>query len=398
MICSIRTLIGSARELIGWARKPTGGKPGSGARFAVQALALTLAAAAACAAAPTEIRFVSIAPEGTPWSEQMTAMKNRVEKESGGRLVFKLYLGGQLGGEVETLRSLQRGRIQAWGGSVGALAGMVPELQLLELPYLFHTLEEADQVLDEVLFKPYADLMSKKGLVLQSWNENGWRHIGSKDKPVLTPGEAKGLKVRSQPSPIHLRMWKALGANPVAISVPEVLTSLQTGVVDGFDNSPLFTTATSWHTAIKHYVLTQHMYQPGAVVFNKAFVDKLPEDLRRILMGDAKAEAATGRTGVRAMEAEVLKLMETEGVKVHTLSAAEREAFAKMLEPLHDEFAKTVGVDLLAKTRKALADHRAKAKAASKPVETPSGVTGKPMPKAPFPKTPAPPTPPAPKK
>ena len=325
----------------------------------IRIAALALLSAAAIAAGPVEVRFVSIAPEGTPWSEQMTAMKNRVEKESGGRIQFKLYLGGQLGGEVETLRSLQRGRVQAWGGSVGALAGLVPELQLLELPYLFRTLDEADYVLDEVLFAPYADLMAKKGLALQSWNENGWRHIGSKEKPILAPADAKGLKVRSQPSPIHLRMWKALGANPVAISVPEVLTSLQTGVVDAFDNSPLFTTATSWHTAIKHFALTQHMYQPGALVFNKGFLDKLPEDLRKILLGDAKAEAIAGRTGVRALEPEVLKLMESEGVKVYRLDAAQRQAFAAVLEPVHAEFAKTVGADLLSKAKAALAKYRA---------------------------------------
>ncbi|MDB5106423.1 MAG: C4-dicarboxylate transporter substrate-binding protein [Fibrobacteres bacterium] len=346
--------------------------------FAALLIAAALACSVSTAAAPIEIRFVSIAPEGTPWSEQMTAMKNRVEKESGGRLVFKLYLGGQLGGEVETLRSLERGRIQAWGGSAGALAGLIPEMQMLELPYLFHTLDEADYLLDEVLFRPYSDLLSKKGLTLQSWNENGWRSIGSKQKPILTPADAKGLKARSQPSPIHLRMWKALGANPVAISVPEVLTSLQTGVVDAFDNSPLFTTATSWHTAIKHYSLTQHIYQPGAVIFNKAFLDKLPEDLRKILMGDAKAEAATGRAGVRALEPEVLKLMETEGVTVHRLTDAQRNAFAAVLEPLHEEFAKTVGSDLLARTRKALGEYRDRHKA---------GPTAAPM-TAPAPKQP----------
>ena len=344
-------------------------------------LAVTLgmmAAATVAAAGPIEVRFVTIAPEGTPWSEQMTAMKNRVEKESGGRLVFKLYLGGQLGGEVETLRSLQRGRVQAWGGSVGALASLIPELQLLELPYLFRTLDEADYVLDEVLFTPYADLMSKHGFTLQSWNENGWRSIGSKDKPVLTPADAKGLKARSQPSPIHLRMWKALGANPVPISVPEVLTSLQTGVVDAFDNSPLFTTATSWHTAIKYYVLTQHMYQPGAVIYNKAFLDKLPEDLRKILLGDAKAEAVAGRAGVRALEPEVIKLMETEGVKVYPLSDAQKQAFANVLEPLHAEFAKTVGPDLLAKTKAALAKYRAEHAATAPAVGKPAAA--KPVP------------------
>lgn len=357
-------------------------------------VAASLLSAAAVIAGPIEIRFSSIAPEGTPWSEKLEAMKARIEKESGGRVTMKLYLGGQLGGEVETLRSLQRGRIQAWGGSLGALASIVPELQLTELPCLFRTLDEADHVLDEVLFKPYADLLVKKGLTLQSWNENGWRHIGSKSKPVLLPGDVKGLKVRSQPSPIHLGMWKALGANPVAISAPEVLTSLQTGVVDGFDNSAIFTTAASWHTGIKHFSLTHHMYQAGAVVYNKAFLDKLPADLRAVILGDAKAEAQSGRIAVRALEPEILQLMEKEGVTLHRLDEAQRKAFAQALEPLHKEYAKVVGADLLAKTQKALADYRASKASAAPVAPTPAPASAVPpsktLPKPPFPKTPAP--------
>ena len=339
----------------------------------VRRAALALLLAGAAAAAPVEIRFATIAPECTPWSDQLEAMKKRVDSESGGRLVFKTYLGGQLGGEVETLRSLQRGRVQGWGGSVGALATVIPELQILELPYLFHSFEEADYVLDEVLFAPFSGLMAKKGLVLQSWNENGWRNIGSKHKAVLTPADVKGMKARSQQSPIHLRMWKALGANPVPISVPEVLTSLQTGLVDGFDNSPLFATAASWHTAVKHYSLTQHMYQPACIIYNKGFVDKLAPDLRKILLGDARADAAAARVAVRALEPEVLKLMETEGVQVHRLNDAQRKGFAQVLEPLQQEFAQAPGGDLLAAARKALAERRSQPTGATTPAAASTG-------------------------
>ena len=101
-----------------------------------------------------EIRFATIAPDGTPWSDQLKEMKKRVEKEGNGRIKFVVYTSGQLGGEIETLRSLQRGRIQAWGGSVGAVTALVPELQLLELPYLFLNEKETDYILDEVVFKP----------------------------------------------------------------------------------------------------------------------------------------------------------------------------------------------------------------------------------------------------
>src|SRR5262245_19828487 len=122
------------------------------------------------------IKLATVAPQGTPWSDQMTDLKKRIEKESKGRIEVKVYLGGSLGGEVETLRSLLRKdpRIHAWAGSTGALASILPSMQLIELPYLFENDKEVDYILDDVLFKPFHKQLLDKGLVLNSWNENGW--------------------------------------------------------------------------------------------------------------------------------------------------------------------------------------------------------------------------------
>ncbi len=307
-----------------------------------------------------EVRLATIAPEGTPWSDQLAAMKKRIESESKGRIKFVTYTGGQLGGEVETLRSLQRGRIQAWGGSIGAVTSIIPELQLLELPYLFFNEKEADYVLDEVLYKPFSSLLDSKGFILHSWNENGWRHFGTKRKPVLKTEDLKGLKVRSQESPIHIEMWKAFGASPVPISIPEVMSALQTGLVDGFDNSTLFATATGWYQSINHFVLSAHMYQPGAIIFNKKFWDSLPQDLQKILLGDPKKEAETGRKGVRAIEPEIIALLESEGVKVHKMTDAQKQEFAKLVQPVHTQFRNIIGADLFDRMQKSLKDFRGK--------------------------------------
>jgi len=308
-----------------------------------------------------EIRLATIAPDGTPWSEQLVEMKKRVEKESKGRIKFVAYTGGQLGGEIETLRSLQRGRIQAWGGSVGAVTAIVPELQLLELPYLFLNDEEADYVLDHVVYKPYSDILANKGFILHSWNENGWRHFASKKKPVLQPADLKGLKVRSQESEIHIEMWKAFGASPVPISIPEVMSALQTGLVEGFDNSTLFTSATGWYQGIDHFVLSGHMYQPGIIVYNKKFWDTLPADIQKILLGDPQHESKLGRTGVREIEPEIIKILEKDGVKVHKMSKAQREEFAKLARPVHPRFRNIVGAGLYDRVQHALAEFRKKA-------------------------------------
>ncbi len=307
-----------------------------------------------------EIRFATIAPDGTPWSDQLKEMKKRVEKEGNGRIKFVVYTSGQLGGEIETLRSLQRGRIQAWGGSVGAVTALVPELQLLELPYLFLNEKETDYILDEVVFKPYSNLMAKEGLILHSWNENGWRHIATKKKPIFKPSDLKGLKIRSQESQIHIEMWKAFGALPVPISIPEVMSALQTGLVDGFDNSTLFTSATGWYQGVEHFVQSAHMYQPGIIIYNKKFFDSLPQDIQKILLGDQKYEAQLGRKGVREIEPEIIKILEKDGVKVHKTSAAQREEFAKLARTIHPNFRNIVGAELFDKVQNALRDFRNK--------------------------------------
>lgn len=307
-----------------------------------------------------EIRFATIAPDGTPWSDQLKEMKKRVEREGKGRIKFIVYTSGQLGGEIETLRSLQRGRIQAWGGSVGAVTAIVPELQLLELPYLFLNEKETDYILDNVVFKPYSDILKKKEFILHSWNENGWRHFAVKKKPIFTPADLKGMKIRSQESSIHIEMWKAFGASPVPISIPEVMSALQTGLVDGFDNSTLFTSATGWYQGIEHFIQSAHMYQPGLIIYNKKYLESLPQDIQKILLGDPKFEAQLGRNGVREIEPEIIKILEKDGVKVHKMSAAQREEFAKLARTIHSKFRNIVGAELYDKVQNALRDFRSK--------------------------------------
>src|SRR5262245_12474798 len=204
---------------------------------------------ARAADAPITLKFATVAPEGTPWAEQIAAYKQKVEADSGGRLRIKPFLGGALGDENQTVAECKRGALAMWGGSTGALATSVPEISVLELPCLFRSAEEADQVLDKVLYEDLRKRLEARGFVLVLWSENGFRSFGTKWGPVKAPGDLKGHKMRSQESLVHLETYRALGALPQPIAVTEVLPALQTGVVDGFDNTPLYTFAASWHLA-----------------------------------------------------------------------------------------------------------------------------------------------------
>jgi TRAP-type C4-dicarboxylate transport system substrate-binding protein len=230
------------------------------------AAAATWARVARAADAPITLKLATIAPEGTPWAEQVADYKAQIEGESKGRLRIKPFLGGALGDENQTVGECRRGAIAMWGGTTGALATSVPEISVLELPYLFKRAEEADTVLDGPLREELRKRLAARGFVLVLWSENGFRSFGTKWGPVKLPSDLKGHRMRSQESLVHVETYRALGALPQPIAVTEVLPALQTGVVDGFDNTPLYTVAGRWHLASKHVSLSEHIYQPGAVL------------------------------------------------------------------------------------------------------------------------------------
>jgi tripartite ATP-independent transporter DctP family solute receptor len=306
---------------------------------------LLLAAATSSAVAATTLKFGTVAPDNTPWSDELKAIQKRVSGESAGSLEIKLYLGGQLGGELEILQGVRRGRIQGGGFSTGALASAIPELDVLEIPFIFENNDEADFILDHYLFEPFQKLFEQKGLVLVTWAENGWRDIATRTKPVLTPADLKGLKIRSQESKAHLGYWKKIGANPVPLAITEVLSSLQTGLIEGFDNTPLFTLAAELNTGIKHYSVTRHIYQPGAIVFSKTTWDKLSESQRKTLMGPGNAMAPGSRKAVRALSDQLLSILKDSGVKVVELAPKERLAFKTAVAGYEQEIVPQLGGD-----------------------------------------------------
>ena len=322
--------------------------------------AATAVARGARAAEPITLKLASVAPDGTPWAEQLGAYKKQVEAAAGGRLKIKPFLGGALGDENQTVGECRRGAIALWGGTTGALATSVPEISVLELPYLFRDAAQADHVLDDVLGVELQKRLAARGFVPLFWSENGFRSFGTKWGPVKTPADLKGHKMRSQESLVHLEMYRALGALPQPIATTEVLPALQTGVVDGFDQTPLYTFAASWHLAIKHYTLSEHIYQPGLVLASKKEFDKLPADLQKILTADVGKVTRDGRAAVREMAPLLIQNFAGAKIPVYKPSAAEREAFARATLSVYDAYVKAVPTakPLLAAIKKAVGGPR----------------------------------------
>ncbi len=284
----------------------------------------------------------TVAPANTPWGKQLKSFRKRIQKESGGRIKVKLFMG-TAGGEVSIVRQLKRGELQGGGVSTAAMASIVPAMNVFELPYLFSSSKQADKIIDNHLFEPVQELLRDNGFELYMFAENGFRNFATKGKCINKPADLADLKMRSQESWVHEDTYRALGGNPVRIAVPEVLSSLQSDNVQGFDNTPLFAFATSWHGPVDHWTLSNHIYQPAIIALNKKWFDKLPEDLQKIVTSARKEETAYGRKLVRRLHPKLVKNLEKAGLKICKITPAERKAFAKMTKKVHAKFKKKTG-------------------------------------------------------
>ena len=331
----------------------------------VVAVAALFAFGAADAAEPVVLKIASVAPEGTPWAEGVLDFKKQVETGTAGGVKVKAFLGGVLGDENETVQQAARGQIQGVGASTGALASVVPELAVLELPRIFRSEAEADYILDKVILADVEKSFRDRGLVLGFWSENGYRCFGSRTSFIKSPADLKGRKMRSQESPVHLQMYKSFGAVASPIPVTEVLTSLQTGVVDGYDNTPLYASAAQWTSATKFLSVTNHIYQPAAIVFNKAFFDKLSPEHQKQLLAARATLVPKMRREIRALTPILIGNLQAMKVQVYTPTAAELATFDAPAKAARDAYlatAKPVEKALYAKIDKGLDAYRAGAR------------------------------------
>jgi tripartite ATP-independent transporter DctP family solute receptor len=287
------------------------------------------------------MKIATVAPENSPWAKGLANFKKMAEANSAGKLKVKVFYGGALGDENETSQSVKSGQIQAVGASTGALASIVPELNVLELPYLFRNQAEADHVLDVVVLKTLEAAFRTRGLELGFWSENGYRSFGTSFGLIKSPAALDGHKMRAQENPVHLAMYKAFGAQPVPMAVTEVLTSLQTGVIEGYDNTPLFASAAGWGSATKYYTLTRHIYQPAAIVMNKKWFDGLPPEVKTTILSARSGLMQQMRTEIRALEPFLVQNFEAMKIQVYTPNAAELATFEAPAKKARDAYMAT---------------------------------------------------------
>ena len=305
-------------------------------------LALAMAVPASAQEPQFTLRIGSVAPSGTPWFKIVKKIKRRIKKKAGDRIKIKTFLGNSLGGEKSIVRRVQKGQLEMFGVSTGALATVIPELNAYELPYLFDSYAQADKALDAT-YELAAEIMAAKGFKLYFWSENGFRDFATKETFVRTPSDLAGMKMRAQESFVHIGMYKKLGAKPNAIPVPQVAEDLANGVVTGYDNTWLYSFAAQWYKHVKYVTESNHIYQPAVIAYNKKWFDKLPADLQAILMENVKKYTKTGRKKIRAMNGSLRAMFEQDGVQFYTPTKAQRAQMKAKTKAVYSTFRSRAG-------------------------------------------------------
>ena len=307
------------------------------------ALCLAWPGAALAQPAPAELRYATSAPPKTVWEMQVQRFQKQVEEGSKGSLKINAFLNSQLGSEQDTIAQVARGRIDSGGYSVTAGSLLVPEISLLNIPFLFKDQKEQDCVTDKHLTKITSDLFLKKGVVFISWSEVGVADIIGK-KPYLSPDDLKGLKARAQPTKIGGYMWSQFGANPNPLPVTEWNSAFQTGLIDVANSAPTFYFFSGLSKLAPVVTMTQHADQGGVVLVNKEAFDKLTDDQKKALTGSSiMTPAAQLRAEVRGFEAKIREMHKAQGGTIVELTPEQRTVWRKGIEAAWPKMVAAVG-------------------------------------------------------
>lgn len=294
-----------------------------------------------------KIRFAGNLPPENSNSRAMEVFKQEVERRSGGQLKVDVFPAMQLGGAKDNLDQVKTGTLQAAYLSTAFMTGFVPKLGVFNLPFIFKDRETAFRVLDGPIGRELAAEMEKAGFKNLGFWENGWRHLTNSKRPITTPEDLSGLKIRLQNNSVHLRTFKLLGANPVPMDIKEVYSAMQQGVIDGHENPFCNTLNLKFYEVQKHLSVSGHFYDLMGAIMNKRFYDGLPADKRAIL--DQAARAATEFQRKQAAEDDLKCLdgLKAKGMQVNTMSPPALAKFRETTLPVYKEFERELTKDLI---------------------------------------------------
>jgi TRAP-type C4-dicarboxylate transport system substrate-binding protein len=261
------------------------------------------------------IKFASIAPDGSTWVNMLREFDKAVRAESGGRMGFKIYAGGVQGEDKDVIKKIRLGQLQSAGFTGVGLGEIAPKVRILDSPFLFQNYDEVDHVYT-TFSNEFDQAFRDNGFVLLGWSEVGFVYVFT-NTPVRSVGDMNNVKMWMWEGDIVAEeTFKSLGLHPYPLSVVDVLTSLQTGLINGAYISPYAAIAMQWNTRVKYMMSVPLADACGAVVIAKRTFDGLPQDLQEILLRNGKKYMGELTKKSRQENSDAIPTMKKNGLQI----------------------------------------------------------------------------------
>ncbi len=305
--------------------------------FAAVAAAVGVAASSAFAA-PLELKFGHVGSPGSLFEASAEEFAKRANAKLGAKAKVVVFGSSQLGGDKELLQKLKLGTVDF------ALPSTVMSTEsdlfgVFEMPYLVKDREHMKRIEKEIFWSQLAPTVEAKGLKILAVWENGYRHITNNRKPIVTPADLQGIKLRVPEGKWRVRMFQAYGANPSPMKLSEVFVALQTGVMDGQENPFTQIYSSKFHEVQKYLSLSGHVYTPAYITTGKKRWESLPAEVRKALEQTAKETQAFVYARAAKDDEELLGKIKAAGVQVN---AVDKAAFVKASKAVYEEYDKEV--------------------------------------------------------
>lgn len=312
----------------------------------VAALAATAAFAAFPTQAQTVLKIGHVLAKGSHYDIGANVFCENLDKNTQGRYKCQVYPASSLGGEREQIEAVQIGTQDLVITSTGPVGNFVPEMKVVDVPFLFRDYEHARKVLDGKIGQDMLAKFSSHGLVALAWSENGFRHMTNNKRAIVSAADATGLKMRTMENKVHMEGYRAFGIQPTPMAFPEVFGALQQGVVDGQENPIPVILASKFSQVQKHLSLTGHVYSPALIITSPRVMSKLSDADKKAFQDAANKSVAATRKKVNDDEATGIAQLEREGMQV--VKKVNSASFNDALKGPYANYAKEFGADKIA--------------------------------------------------
>lgn len=310
------------------------------------ALAIALLAAGA-AQAQTILKIGYATTRESHYGVGSTAFCDEVEKGTKGRYKCQQFPSSALGSERDQIEAVQLGTQDITNTSTGPVGNFVPEVKIVDIPFLFRDYDHARKVMDGPIGQDILSKFPSKGIIALGWTENGFRHMTNSKREIVKPADAAGLKMRTMENKVHMDGYRTFGILPTPMAFPELFGALQQGTVDGQENPIPVILASKFAQVQKHLSLTGHVYSPALLLMSPKTWNKLSDADKKVFTDAAKKAAVAQRKKVNDDEASGIAQLEKDGMKV--VRNVDGSAFRAALKPAYESYAKEFGADNIRK-------------------------------------------------